>query len=402
MNAVLDDVLPVYRHRERHATQIAAPPEAVWSALHAISAGDLRLTRALTSIRALPARLPGGRTPRGGLPADRGFIQAFMDRGYRELRADPPRALVAGAAGQPWRLRGGETADVAGRNGLRAFERPGFVLIATSFELEALGDRTRLSTETRVQPTDAAAARAFRPYWWAIRAGSGLIRRDVLQAVRRRAEHPEISGRMRLPNTAHTSRPWRIHELTADFRLEDVWALPTPGGPDDFPRLMQNFPRLLHGIPSGAPSQDSSRAARTLWAFRWKLGALLGWDDPDAGHGSERPTLRDRLPMDLRETPSGPDMPRFTSLYLLDDEWAAEIVNRTVHGVMHIGWVPDGTDGYRGQMAVYVKPNGLLGTGYMAAIKPFRHLIVYPPMMRQIGRRWRAGARSSSGRVAPT
>jgi hypothetical protein len=42
-----------------------------------------------------------------------------------------------------------------------------------------------------------------------------------------------------------------------------------------------------------------------------------------------------------------------------------------------------------------VKPNGLLGTGYMAAIKPFRHLIVYPAMMREIGRSWRApgGAR---------
>jgi hypothetical protein len=36
---------------------------------------------------------------------------------------------------------------------------------------------------------------------------------------------------MRLPDTAHTSRPWRIHELTGDFRLEDVWALPAPGGP---------------------------------------------------------------------------------------------------------------------------------------------------------------------------
>jgi hypothetical protein len=41
-------------------------------------------------------------------------------------------------------------------------------------------------------------------------------------------------------------------------------------------------------------------------------------------------------------------------------------------------------------MAVLVKPNGLLGTGYMAAIRPFRHLIVYPPMMREIGRTWRA------------
>jgi len=191
---------------------------------------------------------------------------------------------------------------------------------------------------------------------------------------------------MRLPNTAHTSRPWRIHELTRDFRLEDVWALPTPGGPNDFPQLVQ-------GIASGDPSSQSpSRAARTLWAIRWKVGELLGWDDPDAGLGSRVPTLRDRLPVDLRDAPSGPDFDAlpFTSLYLLDDEWAAEIANRTMHGVMHIGWVPDGTGGYRGQMAVLVKPNGLFGTAYMAAIMPFRHLTVYPAMMREIGREWRA------------
>jgi hypothetical protein len=193
MTAVLDDVLTAYRHRERHTMQIAAAPEAVWSALHAVSAGDLRLTRLLTNIRALPARLPGGRMPSGGLTADRGFIEAFLERGYRELRVDPPWTLVAGAAGQPWRLRGGEIVDVVDLDGLRAFARPGFVLIATSFELEALGERTRLSTETRVQPTDAAAARAFRPYWWAIRAGSGLIRRDLLHAVRRRAERDTTS-----------------------------------------------------------------------------------------------------------------------------------------------------------------------------------------------------------------
>jgi len=192
---------------------------------------------------------------------------------------------------------------------------------------------------------------------------------------------------MRLPDTAHTSRPWRIHELTRDFRVEDVWALPTPGGPDDFPRLVQWW--ASRGDPSRA---SASRAVRALWAIRWKAGELLGWDGPDAGPGSERPTLRDRLPADLREAPAGPDFAAlpFTSLYLTGDEWAAEIVNRTVHGVMHLGWVPDGTGCYRGQMAVLVKPNGLLGTGYMAAIRPFRHLIVYPPMLREIGRGWRA------------
>jgi hypothetical protein len=190
----------------------------------------------------------------------------------------------------------------------------------------------------------------------------------------------------RLPNTAHTSLPWRIHELTPDFRLEDVWALPTPGGPEDFPRVMQ-------GLASADPSQSSSVAIRTLFALRWKLGELLGWDAPNTGLGSRVPTLRDRLPVDLRDA-TGPDFDAlpFTSLYLIDDEWAAEIANQTMHGVMHIGWVPDETGGYRGQMAVLVKPNGLLGTAYMAAIRPFRHLIVYPAMMQQIEREWRARA----------
>jgi hypothetical protein len=189
---------------------------------------------------------------------------------------------------------------------------------------------------------------------------------------------------VKLPNTEHTSLPWRIHELTRDFRLEDVWALPTPGGPADFPRLVES-------LASGDPSQGSSRAARTLFAVRWKLGELLGWDDPDTGLGSRVPTLRGRLPADLRDAPAGPDFDAlpFTSLYLLDNEWAAEIANRTMQGVMHIGWVRDGSGGYRGQMAVLVKPNGLLGLGYMAAIRPFRHLVVYPPMIRQIGRQWR-------------
>ena len=192
---------------------------------------------------------------------------------------------------------------------------------------------------------------------------------------------------MRLPNSAHTSRPWRIHELTRDFRLEDVWALPTPGGPDDFPRLVQQF-------ASADLSQSSSGAIRTLWVLRLKMGELLGWDAPEAGLGSRVPTLRDRLPADLRDAPSGPDFDALpaTSLYLLEDEWAAEVANRTVHGVLHLGWVPDETGGHRGQMAVLVKPNGLLGTAYMAAIRPFRHLIVYPAMVRQIEREWRARA----------
>jgi Protein of unknown function (DUF2867) len=196
---------------------------------------------------------------------------------------------------------------------------------------------------------------------------------------------------MRLPNSAHTSHPWRIHELTRDFELLDVWALPTPGGAGDFPRLVELFATF-------DPARRSPAVVRLLFAIREAVGAALGWDDPRTGFGGRVQTLRDRLPRDLRDAPAGtarPDRP-FKPLYLTDDEWALEIVNRTVHGVLHLAWVKDSTGGYRGQMTVLVKPNGLLGKGYMAAISPFRHLIVYPAMMRTIGEQWSATATAAA------
>jgi hypothetical protein len=192
---------------------------------------------------------------------------------------------------------------------------------------------------------------------------------------------------MRLSNSAHTSCPWRIHELTRDFRLEDVWGL-RAHGPGDFRSAVEM-------IASLDPARSSSHAVRTLFALRWKIGELLGWDEAGAGLGTRVQTLRKRLPEDLRDRP-GPEFDAlpFTSLYLLDDEFAAETANQTMHGVMHIGLVPDGRGGYLGQMAVLVKPNGLFGRAYMAAIRPFRHLIVYPPLLGEVEGALRAGTQS--------
>jgi hypothetical protein len=53
---------------------------------------------------------------------------------------------------------------------------------------------------------------------------------------------------------------------------------------------------------------------------------------------------------------------------------------------------------YHGQMGVYVKPRGRFGTAYMALIGPFRHLIVYPALMRQIKRAWDARPPSTASK----
>ncbi len=46
---------------------------------------------------------------------------------------------------------------------------------------------------------------------------------------------------MRLPNTAFTDRPWKVHEFTEDFEVEDVWALQTRGGPDGLALLVEQL-----------------------------------------------------------------------------------------------------------------------------------------------------------------
>jgi hypothetical protein len=193
---------------------------------------------------------------------------------------------------------------------------------------------------------------------------------------------------MRLPNSEHESHAWRITEVAPDFRLEDVWALPAQGAIGD-------FPALLEVIASLDPAGMDSRATRALFSMRWRVGGWLGWDDPTRHRpipkGRET-TLSARLPEDLRDTATGLTFRStpFTALYCTDVEWAGELSNQTVHAVMQLVWIEKGGGVYQGQMGVYVKPRGRLGPAYMAAIAPFRHRVVYPALMRQIDRAWKA------------
>jgi len=186
-----------------------------------------------------------------------------------------------------------------------------------------------------------------------------------------------------LPSGVYSSRPWRIHEITHDFELEDVWALPVQGGADDFPRFVE--------VMMTGDDHDFPAAYRFLFAARWALGRMLGTDKDEYGLGRRVTPLLDRLPDDLRDHPAPErDTSPFHALYLTDREYAAEIANRTVHGVLHLGWVEDAEapDGYSAQLSVLVRPNGLVGAAYLAFIKPFRYLVVYPALLRTVGRRW--------------
>jgi Protein of unknown function (DUF2867) len=196
-----------------------------------------------------------------------------------------------------------------------------------------------------------------------------------------------MKDHVRLPNAAHAAHPWVIAQIAPDFELLDVWRLPAQGRLEDFAILLETMASLDRA--------DRGRATRALFSLRHRLGGWFGWDDASRRRpvpGRTETTLSARLPDDLRGTATLPDISStsFTPLYRTDNEWAAELSNDTVHAVMHLAWIDQGEGLYRGQMGIYVKPRGRFGAAYMALIGPFRHLIVYPALMRQIERAWEA------------
>jgi hypothetical protein len=195
---------------------------------------------------------------------------------------------------------------------------------------------------------------------------------------------------VRLPNSTHEGHPWVIGRIAPDFRLLDAWAVPAEGGPDEFDSFLEVMASL-------DPADAESALSRALFSLRRRLGAWLGLDDATKEHpipGCTETTLSVRLPEGLRGSATGPVMSAtvqqagFVPLYRTDDEWAAEVSNATVHGVLQLAWVEQGAGRFRGRLGIYVKPRGHLGEGYLMLIEPFRHFVVYPALMRQIERAW--------------
>ncbi|MEM9190735.1 MAG: DUF2867 domain-containing protein [Myxococcota bacterium] len=175
---------------------------------------------------------------------------------------------------------------------------------------------------------------------------------------------------MRIPDEIHRTRDWRVHELANDFALHDVWRFPVRGNAHEFDRFVTQHERGIdRALPSGA--------AGALFRLRSALGVFL-----DADPSGVR--VRDRL--DPAERAHGDNGP-FQRVYRDEHECLYELSNRTVHALLHLGWVPIGGD-HTAEMAVYVKPRGWFGRAYMALIDPFRHAIVYPALMRAAERRW--------------
>jgi hypothetical protein len=172
----IDDVLPTWDWRSAHNTRVAASPERAAAAAREFSGRDLPVTGALMRVRALGRRTFD----------DRPTLWAMTRIGLAVL-VDERYAVVVGGVLSPWRLRGGHRA-IASADELRAFAEPGWVRVATAFTVTPEGAGCRVRTETRIAATDDHARRRFGRYWRLIGPFSSITRREMLAAIRRRAE----------------------------------------------------------------------------------------------------------------------------------------------------------------------------------------------------------------------
>jgi hypothetical protein len=177
---MLDDFLPRYDVNEVHSLTVGAPPGVVMDAIRELTAREVPLLVALMAVRRVPALLTGHRPRMGGR-----LLDGMREAGFTPLRESDDE-LAFGIVGRFWRLDSGVRRCAADE--FAGFSEPGFAKGAINFELQPVGRRTLVTTETRVAATDAGARRSFKRYWRLIAPGSALIRVAWLRAIRRRAE----------------------------------------------------------------------------------------------------------------------------------------------------------------------------------------------------------------------
>src|SRR5579864_3206118 len=192
--------------------------------------------------------------------------------------------------------------------------------------------------------------------------------------------------------------PLRVHDFLAGVPLHDVWAIDLPHTRagitlDEFLRKAGARSEVncdcCEGDCGGKRSLlTRSPVVHTLLNIRFFIGRFLGWDREPASTAWE--TFTTRLTTDdrsrslaLASTPEG----LFRVVYRFENEQLLEVINRTAHAAA-LSALVETANGYRFYFGVYVRSVSRFTPIYMALIGPFRKLIVYPSLLRNVRAKW--------------
>ena len=177
---VLDDIMPEYQFSERHSARIHARPEQVMQAVRESTFGDMKSLVTLLKIRGAVLRIHDT----GDFLQDRRVLDAFSASGY--LFGGSEHEIVMFGV---WNVRAKRRLEARTVQEFADDREQGGVKIAYDFNVEdAGGGWSTISTETRVLALDDFTRRGMARYWRLIVPGSGLLRLQWLEGIRKRAE----------------------------------------------------------------------------------------------------------------------------------------------------------------------------------------------------------------------
>ena len=175
--------LDFHHFESRYTCVVDAPPSEAYRRLKGIRAKALPLTRVLFGARTLPARLLAQETLRleGGKP----LFELLQQQGFVLLNEIPSTEIALGAVGRFWKLNSGFE-KISGAREFREFTDPGVAKAVMVWRFEARdGGGTLVTTETAIEVKAPGPRHWFGLYWMLIRAGSGLIRKEIFRAIQR-------------------------------------------------------------------------------------------------------------------------------------------------------------------------------------------------------------------------
>jgi hypothetical protein len=175
---LIDKYLPSFHYREKHSISIASDPETISARLENLDFGRSAIIRFLFWLRGMPSKMLS--------------VKGITNGGFIELEREFNKEIVIGLAGQFWKPKGNlqtfAPAEFVG------FNKPDFLKGVWSFNIEQRGvEDCVLSTETRVYCTSELSRKRFSRYWIFVKPFSGLIRMEILRAIKKSAEEPFLS-----------------------------------------------------------------------------------------------------------------------------------------------------------------------------------------------------------------
>ena len=165
--------LPVYDFNEKHGILIQQPPEKIYGYVDDLDFSESLAIRLLFFLRGMSRTMMNK--------------QGFTHGKFVEIEQIVNREIIIGLIGQFWKPSG--NLQNFKPHEFTAFNKTGFLKSTWNFELIPQGPATTLlTTETRIQCLGPEARKKFSRYWFFIQPFSGLIRKEILKAIKKKAE----------------------------------------------------------------------------------------------------------------------------------------------------------------------------------------------------------------------